>query len=116
MAHPHPRPFGALLRQHRILAGLTQEALAERAGMSRDAISALERGVNQTPQPGTLDLLAEALQLSAAEEAAFKAAARWEKLEHRPAPAPLAARHLLSTAPTPLFGPLSPTVIFRSEG
>lgn len=79
----HPRPFGELLRQHRILTGLTQEALAERAGLSRRAISDLERGVNHTPQPGTLDLLVQALQLSAAEQAEFRAAARWEKLERR---------------------------------
>src|SRR5579859_7888168 len=88
MAHLHPRPFGELLRQHRILAGLTQEALAERAGLSRRAISDLERGVNHTPQPGTLDLLVQALQLSAAEQAEFRAAARWEKLERQPVPLP----------------------------
>ncbi len=104
MIHPHPRPFGELLRQYRILAGLTQEALAERAGLSRRAISDLERGVNQTPQPATLDLLVQALQLSAKERAEFRAAARWEKLEHQPTPQPLAAWRLLPTPPTPLFG------------
>jgi DNA-binding XRE family transcriptional regulator len=36
--------FGALLRHARLAAGLTQEALAERAGISADAISTLERG------------------------------------------------------------------------
>ena len=111
MAHPHPYPlplpFGTLLRQHRILAGLSQEALAERAGLSRRAISDLERGVNQTPQPATLDLLVQALQLSPAEQAQFRTAARWEKLEPRgprSAPEPLAARRLLPIPPTPLFG------------
>ena len=111
MAHPHPHPlplpFGTLLRQHRILAGLSQEALAERAGLSRRAISDLERGVNQTPQPATLDLLVRALQLSPAEQAQFRTAARWEKLESlepRSAPEPLAARRLLPIPPTPLFG------------
>jgi predicted ATPase/transcriptional regulator with XRE-family HTH domain len=88
MAQRHPRPFGELLRQHRILAGFTQEALAERAGLSRRAISDLERGVNHTPQPGTLDMLVQALQLSAAEQAEFRAAARWEKLERQPIPLP----------------------------
>jgi predicted ATPase/DNA-binding CsgD family transcriptional regulator/transcriptional regulator with XRE-family HTH domain len=86
MAHPHPRPFGGLLRQYRILAGLTQEALANRARLSRRAISDLERGVNQAPQPGTLDLLAEAFQLSAEEQAEFRAAARREKLRRRHTP------------------------------
>jgi len=36
--------FGALLRQHRLAAGLTQEQLAERAGMSVFGIQKLERG------------------------------------------------------------------------
>src|SRR5215472_7733562 len=102
--HPHPRPFGELLRQHRILAGLTQEALAERAGLSRRAISDLERGVNQTPQPATLERLAEALQLTAAAQAEFRDAARSEHLERRPDALPLAVRHPLPTPRTPLFG------------
>lgn len=38
--------FGNLLRRARRSAGLTQEALAERAGLSARAISDLERGVN----------------------------------------------------------------------
>jgi class 3 adenylate cyclase len=69
-------PFGALLRRHRLLAGLTQETLAERAGLSTRAISDLERGLSRTPQSGTLDLLAEALQLRLEERADFVAAAR----------------------------------------
>ena len=36
--------FGDLLRRYRLAAGLTQEALAERAGLSSDAVSTLERG------------------------------------------------------------------------
>jgi transcriptional regulator with XRE-family HTH domain len=55
------------------MLGLTQGALAERAGVSRRAISDLERGVNRSPQPGTLDLLAEALQLSTADRGDFAA-------------------------------------------
>src|SRR5262249_43703775 len=81
-----PQAFGALLRHHRVLAGLTQEALAERAGLSARAISDLERGVNRAPQPGTLDLLAEALQLSTKERVHFAAAARREKLDVSPGP------------------------------
>lgn len=86
---PPPRSFGALLRHHRILAGMTQEALAERAGLSARAISDLERGLSRTPQAGTLDLLTEALQLSVEERAAFEAAARWEKLHPPSDPTPL---------------------------
>lgn len=43
-------PFGIQLRQHRVSAGLTQEELAERAGLSTDAISALERATRLARQ------------------------------------------------------------------
>jgi hypothetical protein len=43
--------FGAVLRQHRRAAGLAQEALAERAGLTAQTISALERGVRRWPIP-----------------------------------------------------------------
>ena len=56
--------FGALLRRYRLAAGLTQEALAERARVSLDGISALERGYRRSPQRETLALLAGALALS----------------------------------------------------
>ena len=36
--------FATLLKEHRLAIGLCQEALAERAGLSREAISLLERG------------------------------------------------------------------------
>jgi predicted ATPase/DNA-binding XRE family transcriptional regulator len=67
--------FGALLRSYRLTAGLSQETLAERAGMSAHGISALERGYRRTPQRGTLALLAGALALSDAEGRKFEAAA-----------------------------------------
>lgn len=76
MGSPQPPSFGELLRRQRVAAGLTQEQLAERAGLSARGISDLERGVNRTPQPGTLLLLAEALRLSAEGRAEFEAAAR----------------------------------------
>ncbi|HEX3671593.1 MAG TPA: helix-turn-helix domain-containing protein [Candidatus Cybelea sp.] len=67
--------FGALLRDHRVRAGLSQEALAELAGISANAISALERGYRRTPQRDTLALLASALALTIVERTAFEAAA-----------------------------------------
>jgi tetratricopeptide (TPR) repeat protein/transcriptional regulator with XRE-family HTH domain len=67
--------FGQLLRRYRTAAGLTQEALAERAGVSVRGISDLERGVRRAPYLDTIELLANALQLSATECAAFAAAA-----------------------------------------
>ncbi len=43
--------FGEQLRRYREAAALTQEELAERAGLTVDAISALERGRRQRPYP-----------------------------------------------------------------
>jgi len=55
--------FGVLLRRYREQAGLTQEALAEKAGLTPNAISALERGRRRTPYPHTVQALAAALRL-----------------------------------------------------
>ena len=55
------RSFGALVRAYRGAAGLTQEDLAERSGMSVDAISMLERGVRRSPRSTTVESLAQAL-------------------------------------------------------
>ena len=59
--------LGAVLKRHRLAAGLSQEALAARASLSVRAISDLERGIHHTPQTHTLDALAAALSLSAAQ-------------------------------------------------
>ncbi len=77
MALAHPPRFGALLKRKRLARGLTQEALAELAGLSAHAISDLERGVNSAPRKETLRLLADALQLSDEERAHFETSARW---------------------------------------
>ncbi len=66
--------LGALLRRYRERAGLSQEALAERAGLTPHAISALERGERRRPYPHTVQALAEALHLAAEERAALLAA------------------------------------------
>jgi tetratricopeptide (TPR) repeat protein/transcriptional regulator with XRE-family HTH domain len=76
MALAHPPRFGALLKRQRLARGLTQEALAERAGLSAHAISDLERGVNYAPRKETMRLLADALQLSDDERAQLEASAR----------------------------------------
>src|SRR6185437_12837931 len=65
------RTVGELLRTSRRAAGLSQEELAERAGLSVEASSAIERGVRRRPPPHTLRALASALALSAAERAAL---------------------------------------------
>lgn len=67
--------FGALLRRYRLAAGLSQEALAERAGMSLTGIGDLERGRRRTPQRETLVRLVSALALSEEKREAFETAA-----------------------------------------
>src|SRR5437660_7627892 len=67
--------FAERLKQHRTAAGLTQEQLAERAGLSVRGISDLERGINRRPQLNTLAQLINALQVGTAEKAALEAAA-----------------------------------------
>ena len=76
MSSTHKSTFGLLLRRYRVAAGLTQEELAERAGLSAHGISNLERGVRRAPQRYTLTQLAEALRLSAEDRAHLEAAAR----------------------------------------
>jgi predicted ATPase/transcriptional regulator with XRE-family HTH domain len=68
--------FGDLLRTFRDRAGLTQEELAERAGLSADAIGLLERGARQRPQRHTVQQLAAALALTDVERTELAAAAR----------------------------------------
>ncbi|MFF0340744.1 ATP-binding protein [Kribbella sp. NPDC004875] len=76
--------FGGLLRRHRREAGLSQEALAELAGLSVDAIAALERGRRRAPRAHTLRLLADALRLREADLSVLTAAARQETDPGRP--------------------------------
>jgi transcriptional regulator with XRE-family HTH domain/tetratricopeptide (TPR) repeat protein len=68
--------FADLLRRYRRATGLTQEELAERAGLSVRAVSDLERGLRRNPHQDTVQLLADALGLGEAERAALAATAR----------------------------------------
>src|SRR5829696_5144262 len=61
--------FGDRLRALRERAGLTQEELANRAGLTPNAVSALERGTRTRPYPHTVRSLADALELSDDERA-----------------------------------------------
>jgi predicted ATPase/transcriptional regulator with XRE-family HTH domain len=70
-----PLPFPRLLRRFRLAAGLSQEALAERAGLSTRGVSDLERGLHASPRAETVRLLAAALRLGEADRAALTAAA-----------------------------------------
>src|SRR5918995_4217876 len=64
-------PFGERLRRLRVAAGLSQEALAERAGLSAQAIGALETGKRRRPYPHTVAALADALGLTEMERVAL---------------------------------------------
>jgi tetratricopeptide (TPR) repeat protein/transcriptional regulator with XRE-family HTH domain len=68
--------FAGLLRQFRAEARLTQEELAEAAGLSPRSVSDLERGVNRTARKDTAVLLADALSLAGEVRVLFVAAAR----------------------------------------
>jgi predicted ATPase/transcriptional regulator with XRE-family HTH domain len=77
MVNTRPSPsFGQLVRRYRHVAGLTQEALAERAGISARAVSDLERDMGRKPRRATVDRLVHALDLDAAEIAALRSAAQ----------------------------------------
>ncbi len=106
MNAPELLRFGELLRFHRVDAGLSQEALAARAGLSARAISALECGVNRAPRSATLDLLAAALELDPVGRAAFEAAAGQRRApraapvpahrnRRRPIPVPIPLTHMI---------------------
>jgi len=71
-----PAGFAGVLRGLRTGAGLTQEELAEAAGLSSRAISYLERGEVGIPRRETVRLLADALGLTGPARAEFEAAAR----------------------------------------
>jgi predicted ATPase/DNA-binding XRE family transcriptional regulator len=94
--------FGARLRQLREAAGLTQEELAGSAGLTRNAVSALERGERRRPYLHTVRSLADALELPEAERMALLASVPRRGGDHVPP-----AITLKSTLPvpyTPLVG------------
>jgi predicted ATPase/DNA-binding XRE family transcriptional regulator len=70
---PEPERFGETLRNYRRAAGMTQEELAERAGISPRSISGLERGEGATPRRDTVAQLVKALGLAGNELAEFQA-------------------------------------------
>ena len=68
--------FAGLLRQLRAEAKLTQEELAQTAGLSPRSVSGLERGITRTTHKDTAVLLAGALGLTGQAGELFVAAAR----------------------------------------
>ena len=103
-------PFGTQLRRLREAAGLTQEELAGKAGLTAKGVGAIERGERKRPYPHTVRSLADALALPEDERASLLAAVRRkERVAEAPA-APAASapaadsRPGLPAPPTPLVG------------
>ncbi len=68
--------FGGLLRELRVKAQLTQEELAEAAGLSPRTVSDIERGISRKAHKDTARLLADALHLIGPARVRFEAVAR----------------------------------------
>ncbi|MFD7643924.1 helix-turn-helix domain-containing protein [Kitasatospora sp. NPDC059795] len=71
--HKHEKQFGQLLRRFRKDRALSQEALAERSGLSARAIGNLERGLSR-PRPDSVQRIVLALALDGPKAAAMTAA------------------------------------------
>ena len=91
-----------LLKRLRVTAGLTQEELAEAAGISPRSVSDLERGINRTARKDTARLIADALGLSGSMRELFEATARGQVPAGTAEMGEAAGR--LPAAATPLVG------------
>ncbi len=91
-------PLAEVLRSFRSAAKLSQEALAERAGLSTRTVSDIETGAARSPRLITIMLLAEALGLSAGERTHLQESAR-KPAERRSGGATLTAASVLGSAP-----------------
>jgi transcriptional regulator with XRE-family HTH domain len=94
--------FAERLRELRSEAGLTQEQLAERAGVKRDAVARWERG-NREPSWSNVIALADALAVST------------EAFRQEPGPAPTPQRGRPRKAPAEPLGPKRPRGRPRKE-
>jgi Helix-turn-helix domain len=86
---PRSDGFGDLLRQLRTQAGLTQEELAERSGLSVRAIANMECGRTTRPYRHSVQSLSDALQLSGPAHDALVQAARPAPAEIMTQPHPM---------------------------
>src|SRR5580704_18226968 len=114
MAEQQALGFGGLLRRLRDEAGLTQEELAEAAGLSSRSVSDLERGIHRTARKDTAELLAGALGLAEPARYLFVAAARGRARAEEV----LAALRGEAAAPGPAWpgGPYLGLVPFEGRG
>jgi transcriptional regulator with XRE-family HTH domain len=96
-------PFGAHLRRLRGAAGLTQEDLARRVGLTAKGISDLERGRRRRPYRHTVRSLADALGLSEEERGSLFASVP-KRGDAGPATSSAVAEPTLPSPPTMLVG------------
>ena len=101
MATDVSRKFGDVLREYRRAAGLTQEELAERAGISPRSISEMERGGEHVPRRDTVSLLARALGLDGRRARGVRGS--WSN-DRRKTAAAWRSRPLRADAPSALAG------------
>ena len=85
---PAPDSFGALVRRHRLAAGLSQEELADRAALSVRAIANMERGRTTRPHRHSVHSLADALGLLEPDRLALDRASHAAAAEPAAGPAP----------------------------
>lgn len=99
-----PEAFREMLKRLRLRAGMSQEDLWRRSGVSVRTIGALESNPRRNATMGTLRNLADALQLEGAERDAFFAAADG-RVSQAPPPGPGTAGspHGEGAAPGPLL-------------
>ncbi len=91
--------FGDTIRRFRLNRGYSQAQLAERAGLSLQAVGALERGTRQAPRPETRRRLVAALGLTEEQSAALDVTVlRWRGARP-PALAPAAPAALPTALP-----------------
>ena len=100
MDHRIDQKLGASLKKLRLAAGLTQEELAERAGISARTVSDVERGLRTVVHHDTARRLAAALELGDQQRRQFDAVARGRRVN----PLPASSTGALPMVPTPLIG------------
>ena len=108
--------FGELLRYYRGARGWTQEELAEKPGLTVQAISLLERGIRQAARSTTVAFLADALKLDTQQRDALVAAVHQRRdlrsppsaNAHSALPDRADSEALLESMPTDVAPPHSP--------
>lgn len=96
--------FGDLLRNYRVMRGLTTAEVAEGSGLAESAVRAIEGGARLTPPEDSIKQLCELFKLSKSERKAFSEAAEYNSgfvsavlgfAQPEPQSAPLAAAILV---------------------